>query len=259
MKKLESTFKNMVLVLGGISVFAAGALGIVNELTMDPIKLAEVAAQETAIKEVTPEFDNSPVDERYMLVTLEGDSINCFPAKNGGKLVGVAIESYTAKGFGGEIKVMVGLEPDGRIFNYSVLKHKETPGLGSKMEEWFRTENSKHNILGLDPGKDKVWVSKDDGDVDAITAATISSRAFLDAIDRAYRAYMKSKDMDLDARTGASKQITKIEPTEHTEPAETMKPAKTVKPKAISEETDGVSAASAEYSTNEGEEQSNEK
>lgn len=271
MKKLESTFKNMVLVLGGISVFAAGALGIVNNLTREPIKLAEMAIQESAIREVTPGFDNTPVDEKYMLITDEGDSISCFPAKKDGKLTGVAIESYSTKGFGGEIKIMVGLEPDGRIFNYSVLKHKETPGLGSKMADWFRTKKNKQSILGLDPGKDKVWVSKDGGDVDAITAATISSRAFLDAIDRAYRAYMKSIDVELDARTGASVQNKVAEPEKKGEADPGIEKSGKVASKpvtksksdvvtdTVSEETDGVSAASAEYSTNEGEGQNNEK
>ena len=77
---------------------------------------------------------------------------------------------------------MVGIKPDGTIINYSVLEHKETPGLGSKMQEWF---SSKGDIRGLSADKNNLTVSKDGGDVDAITAATISSRAFLDAVNRA--------------------------------------------------------------------------
>jgi len=206
MAKLESTLKNMVVVLCGISIFAAGALGLVYDLTLEPIRLAELAKQETAIRDVTPGFDNAPVKEKYTLISPEGDSLTCFPAKKDGKLTGVAIESYTKKGFHGEIKVMVGLYPDGRIFNYSVIKHAETPGLGSKMDVWFKTDKKKQDILGLDPGKDKVWVSKDGGSVDAITAATITSRAFLDAVDRAYRSYMASLNVDPDAHTSASAQ-----------------------------------------------------
>ncbi|MDD2611869.1 MAG: RnfABCDGE type electron transport complex subunit G [Bacteroidales bacterium] len=198
MAKLESSFKNMALALTGISIFAAAALGVVYKLTLEPIKATEIAKQEMAIREVMPHFNNAPVAEKYMLISPEGDSLMCFPAKQDGKLTGVAIESYSNKGFHGKIKVMVGLDPNGKILNYSVINHTETPGLGSKMTDWFKTDKNKQNILGLDPGKDKIWVSKDGGDVDAITAATISSRAFLDAIDRAYRSYMTQKNAAVD-------------------------------------------------------------
>ena len=209
MKKLESTFRNMVLVLGGITVFAAGSLGLVNELTKEAIKKAEQASQEAAIKMVTPDFDNFPVDEKYYLYTESGDSLLCFPAKKDDKLIGVAIDSYSDKGYGGIVNVMVGFDPNGVIINYSVLSHKETPGLGSKMVDWFRTDKNNQNIIGRNPGKDKVWVSKDGGEVDAITAATISSRAFLDAIDRAFKAYMKSREIEADGISSASAEYSK--------------------------------------------------
>ena len=79
---------------------------------------------------------------------------------------------------------MVGFNKDGSIYNYSVLEHKETPGLGSKMDIWF-TKEGKGSIIGKIPGTTGLKVTKDGGDVDAITAATISSRAFLDAVNRA--------------------------------------------------------------------------
>jgi len=282
MVKLESTFKNMVLVLCGVSIFAAGSLGLVNDLTSEPIRLAELVKQEAAIREVTPGFNNAPVEEQYKLITPEGDSLICFPAKQNGKLTGVAIESYSKKGFGGEIKMMVGLDPEGRIYNYSVLSHSETPGLGSKMAEWFKADKNKQSIIGLDPGKNKVWVVKDGGDVDAITAATISSRAFLDAIDRAYRSYMASLNISLDARTGASAQknegkqvqtqelvrvqeIAQVNP----EPKHEKRLQTKSKPKqkiigekaevGTKEKVDAQSAASQDYSKNEGEEKVNEK
>ena len=85
--------------------------------------------------------------------------------------------------------------------NYSVLEHNETPGLGSKMEEWFRTDKGKQSVLGRDMKGGALKVSKDGGDVDAITAATISSRAFLDAVNRAYSAYTQT-----DANSGATAQ-----------------------------------------------------
>ncbi|MDP4276842.1 MAG: RnfABCDGE type electron transport complex subunit G [Bacteroidota bacterium] len=192
MKKWDASLTHMILSMGLISVIAAGALGLVHTLTAEPIRLADQAKQEAAIREVTPAFDNNPLKECFNIRTEKGDSLMCFPARKGGKLVGVAIETYSMKGFGGEIRLMVGLSPEGDIHNYTVLKHSETPGLGSKMAEWFKTAKNKQSILGLNPGKDKVLVSKDGGEVDAITAATISSRAFLDAINRAYIAYVTS-------------------------------------------------------------------
>lgn len=150
-----------------------------------------MAKQQKAIEEVVPGFDNNPTDEVYELTSKEGYILKIFPCKKGGELLGVAISTKTEKGFSGEFKVMVGLKPDGTIINYSVLEHKETPGLGSKMQEWFRVENTPQNILGVNPAKTKMIVSKDGGDIDAITAATISSRAFLDAVMIAYDTYKK--------------------------------------------------------------------
>ncbi len=192
MKKLESTFINMVVVLVGFTAMAAAMLGSVYELTKTPIENARMAKQQKAISDVVPGFDNNPVDEKTEIKTDEG-VVAVFPAKKGGVLIGIAVESFTNKGFSGLVKVMVGLDTTGTIINYAVLEHKETPGLGSKMNDWFRT--GKGDIRGKNCNKNKMTVSKDGGDVDAITAATISSRAFLDAVRRsgaAFESYIKS-------------------------------------------------------------------
>lgn len=193
MEKLKSTLPNMLLSLTGICVVAGAILAGVNQMTTEPIAASKAASLEAAIKAVTPEFDNKPAEESYMAATYDGDSLRIYPAKKGDELVGVAVESSTKKGFGGEIKVVVGFDPDGKLINYSVQKHSETPGLGSKMQEWFRTDKNKQSVIGRTLTEDGLKVSKDGGDVDAITAATISSRAFMDAINRAYSAY-KSVD-----------------------------------------------------------------
>ncbi len=188
MAKLESNFKNMLLVLFSITAIAAAALAGVYNLTKGPIDEATQAKQKMAIEAVAPEFDNNPVEDQISL-DMNGGTVLIFPAKKGGQIVGAAIETFSNNGFSGLVKVMVGLDDKGNIINYSVLEHKETPGLGSKMNDWFRTGGG--NINGKNPGTDKLTVSKDGGDVDAITAATISSRAFLDAISNAYQAYSK--------------------------------------------------------------------
>ena len=108
--------------------------------------------------------------------------------------MGAAVKSISKNGFSGEIEIMYGFNQDGSVNNYKVLKHAETAGLGSKMQEWFRTEKGNQNVIGLNPAKDKVAVKKDGGNVDAITAATISSRAFLGALNDAYKAYVEMQN-----------------------------------------------------------------
>ena len=189
MAKLKSTLPNMLLSLTGICLIAGAILAGVNEFTAGPIAVAKAAALEEAIKAVAPEFDNKPTEEAYMAVTSDGDSLKIYPAKKGGETVGGAVESNTQKGFGGQIKVIVGFDLQGTILNYSVLEHAETPGLGAKMQDWFRMEKGQQNVLGRAVPADGLKVVKDGGDVDAITAATISSRAFLNAVNRAYSAF----------------------------------------------------------------------
>ncbi|MDL2245140.1 RnfABCDGE type electron transport complex subunit G [Parabacteroides sp. OttesenSCG-928-J18] len=215
MAKLKSTLPNMLLSLTIICVCAAGILATVNQQTSGPIALSKAAALENAIKEVTPDFDNSPLGEAYKAVTSDGDSLLIYPATKGGQSVGVAVESFTMNGFSGEIRVIVGFDADGKLLNYSVLQHAETPGLGSKMQEWFRTDKNKQSVIGRSLADGNLSVTKDGGNVDAITASTITSRAFLQTINRAYSAYRGT-----DAATGATSATTDAT-TEATEATET--------------------------------------
>ncbi|KIO42724.1 MULTISPECIES: RnfABCDGE type electron transport complex subunit G [Porphyromonadaceae] len=200
-KKLESTFKNMVLVLSAITLISSAAVGFVNEFTSGLIDKAKLEKQVTAIRNVVAAFDNDPMAEAWTEKTPDGGELIFYPAKKAGELVGTAIKTYSNNGFSGKVWLMVGFNPDGTIHNYSVLEHKETPGLGSKMDSWF-TRGGKGNVTGKKPGKTGLKVTKDGGDVDAITAATISSRAFLDAINRAAAALNGA-----DTQSGATQQI----------------------------------------------------
>lgn len=198
MAKLKSTLPNMFLSLTTICVVAGAILAGVNIYTTGPIAASKAAALQNAIREVVPEFDNNPTEEAFMAATSEGDSLKIYPARKGGEFVGAAVESNTKKGFSSEIRVIVGFDATGKLYNYSVLQHAETPGLGAKMQEWFRMEGSR-SVIGKELSAGALKVTKDGGSVDAITAATISSRAFLDAVNRAYSAYTGS-----DAATGAT-------------------------------------------------------
>ncbi|MDR1983681.1 MAG: RnfABCDGE type electron transport complex subunit G [Prevotellaceae bacterium] len=197
MEKLKSSFKNMLLSLALISIVVAGLLALVYGMTKEPISQAEKQKQEKAIKDVTPDFNNNPTDEKFEIEISGGDKLTVFPAKKDGKLVGIAVETNTKKGFSGEIKIMVGFDIDGVIKNYSVLKHAETPGLGAKMQEWFSdTSKPTQNVVNR-KWNSNMKVKKDGGEIDAITAATISSRAFMDALNRAYEVYLKVNESDL--------------------------------------------------------------
>jgi electron transport complex protein RnfG len=186
--KRESSFINMVVTLFAVTFIASATLGSIYELTKEPIAAAKLAKKLKAISQVVPEFDNDPNAEMYTMVPEDTTKrLEFYPAKKDGKLVGTAIRTYTNKGYSGLIWLMVGLKPDGSIHNISVLEHLETPGLGTKMAE----PSFKNQFLEKDPGKWNMKVKKDGGEVDAITAATISSRAFNEAVQRAYDHYMK--------------------------------------------------------------------
>lgn len=200
MKKIKSSLLNMLLSLGLITGVAALLLGGVYALTVTTIADAELKSQVNAIREVVPEFDNNPLDEKFIYVANKGtkDSLNIevFPARMNGKLVGAAVKSISKNGFSGEIVVMCGFRENGTISNYKVLKHAETAGLGSKMQEWFHMEEGNRSVIGKNPGVDNMKVSKDGGAIDGITAATISSRAFLGALNEAYKAYREMQETE---------------------------------------------------------------
>ena len=193
MAKMQSSLRNMVLSLTLISLGAAAGLGFVYEMTKSPIEISALNKKLDAIKQVVPEFINNPNDEMFMLPTGEGDSLEVYPARNGEEVVGYAIKSYTNDGFSGYIGFMVGFTPDGTIYNINILEHKETPGLGTKMVPEGTPEKPefKDQFKGKNPAEFALKVKKDGGPVDAITAATISSRAFCDGVQRAYNAFEK--------------------------------------------------------------------
>jgi len=193
MAKLESTFTNMVLSLVIISMVAAGALASVYILTLENINAQKAAKQQAAILNVLPEGCTVAEPE-----TVNG--LTVYKAYAGDEYIGAAVQTQE-EGFGGPQKIMVGFDAEGKIINYEILEQTETPGLGTHIVEWFKNADKPgQNIIGRQATGAFV-VSKDGGDVDAITAATISSRAFLTAINKAYAAFQNG---EVEAHTGAS-------------------------------------------------------
>ena len=200
---MESSLKNMVLVLFTITLISSAAVGGVYMITKEPIAQAKVAAVNNALQQVLPEYEATTSQ------TIEVNSlpIVAHTATVADKAVGYAIESISKNGFGGAVRLMVGFDTKGNIININVLEQKETPGLGTKMAE-------DGNVLLLSL-KDKnasevnMTVKKDGGDIDALTAATISSRAYAEAVAVAYEAFKVACGWQSEAgdvATGASKQ-----------------------------------------------------
>ncbi|MFI3266339.1 MAG: RnfABCDGE type electron transport complex subunit G [Rikenellaceae bacterium] len=181
---MESTLKNMVLTLFVITFVASSAVGLVYQVTKDPIAAAKQAKLSAALGEVLPSnFDNEPSQDQQVK-DVDGGQVTIYTAKSGDQVVGYAVETFTMNGFGGRIKLMAGFLPDGNITKIAVLEHAETPGLGNKIEP--SKSDFSLQFEGKNPASYTLKVKKDGGDVDAITASTITSRAYLDAVQRAY-------------------------------------------------------------------------
>lgn len=214
MKKLASTLPNMVLSLVVITVAAGALLGWTYSVTKEPIARQAAEQQVEAIRKVAPPFDNNPDADRWE-TEVDGNAVTVYPAMMNGRLAGAAVKARSFNGFAGEIVVMAGFDADGTVREYQVLSQAETPGLGTKMQEWFRDPAGTRSVIGKNPGVNSFYVSKDTGgEIDAITAATISSRAFLETMRTAFEAYRRYADSQgaevgsakADAASGASKQ-----------------------------------------------------
>jgi electron transport complex protein RnfG len=191
MATIKSSFVNLLLTLSIVTLIAALSLGYVYQWTKEPIAQAQMAKQLRAIESVVKGYNNNPVMEKYAVVTPDGnDSLEFFPAKNDGALIGVAVKTKSSKGYSGDIWIMVGFNLAGDIQNVFVIEHKETPGLGSKMT----SPGFVSQFLNKNPDQMNLKVKKDGGEVDAITGATISSRAYAAAIQLAFDTYKSTKE-----------------------------------------------------------------
>ena len=213
MKKLESSLVNMVVVLTGVAVIMGAVLAVVNNVTSGPIGEQKAKALADGIKTVMACNDLTVEKTDTVRQNDAGGKELTYIIYNvrdaQGSNLGAAVES-SSMGFGGDLKVLVGFDAEGSILGYTLLEHAETPGLGAKADQWFQ-KGEKGDIIGKSP-EEPLTVSKDGGQVDAITASTITSRAFLKAVNQAYQAYMATPAVDTE--TSAT---TKQEEKEETE------------------------------------------
>ena len=203
MKKLKSTWYNMAGVLTSIALVAGAALASVNEMTKDTIQQLKEKSEQDAIAQVLGGGDVKV----QQVDTVAINDCN-FVVMNAGEK-GVAVKAVDPQNasFGGGLTIMVGIDPNGVVLGYNILETHETPGLGAKASEWFQ-EGQKGNIIGRNLTDSQLTVSKDGGDVDAITASTITSRAFLRAVNAANEAFRQTlaKEDQADGMSGATQQ-----------------------------------------------------
>ena len=180
---VKSSFKNMTICLFVICFVCSALLAGVYALTAEPIAAAAAAKNEAAIKEVLPE--SAVTIEEVRTVDMDGQKYEYNLAYDEqGNTVGCAI-NVSPVGFGGPIAIKVGFDANGVIWNTKVLSQAETPGLGAKCTEASFSDQFK----GFDPAQKKLAVKKDGGDVDAITASTITSRAYADGLATASKVF----------------------------------------------------------------------
>jgi len=188
----------MILVLTAISGAAGLGLAAMNSVTEPLIAenerlftLRSIAGVMPAADEPDPcarpdpAYDNSPEQDAVCV-----GGFRVYRGRRGGEVVGLAVESVGDEAYGGTILALVGLALDGTVTGIEVLRHGETPGLGSLITDcgWRR------QLVGKGPDG-QVWkVKKDGGDVDAIAGATISSRSMIDAVLKAQRLLAEKKD-----------------------------------------------------------------
>ncbi|TVQ92465.1 MAG: RnfABCDGE type electron transport complex subunit G [Bacteroidetes bacterium] len=188
MAKKESTFLNMVVTLFLVTAAASFTLATVYNLTAEPIAQAREAKRQFAIGQVVPEFDH--LESRKFLPPGGGDSLEFNFAYLNNELVGVAVNTWTNRGYSGRITAMVGFKHDGTIIDVFTLNHAETPGLGDKIEKGKSDWSNQYR--GLNPAADNIRIRQDNGQIDAITAATITARAFSDAVQRAHDTFAEN-------------------------------------------------------------------
>ena len=199
MNKIKSNLQNMVLVLTGSALICGGLLAYINNLTKPTIDAqAEKTLNEGISLVLGGDAGDRLEDPKSITRSIGGkeQTFMVYKMQNG-----TAVQSTDPNGFGGNLKVLVGFNANGDILGYTVLEHAETPGLGAKAGDWFQ-EGQPGSIIGLNPANANLTVSKDGGDIDAITASTITSRSFLRAVQQAYNTLSEDKK----PQTGATVQ-----------------------------------------------------
>jgi electron transport complex protein RnfG len=203
--------------LAAVCLIASGILSVANKYTKPGRDKAELAEKSQALADVLPAYDNSPLKENIMVTTESGESVTFYLARKNGEIIAAAGQGVTDKGFGGRLELLVGLDPAGDILRVVITRHTETPGLGTVITDRKATKTLT-DLLGdsetaaaekQDAVPPNHWldqygkfnavahpdfqVNKDGGDIEAVSGATITSRAVADAVTRVAQAFKQHR------------------------------------------------------------------
>jgi Na+-translocating ferredoxin:NAD+ oxidoreductase subunit G len=171
-------------ILGTFCLGFGLVLAVTDRMTVDAIAARALEDKLNSLAQVLPDRlrDNNPVDDALSLKNVEGKEITVYRAKKGGLVTGVAYE-IRGSGYAGEIRLMLGVDASGQVLGVRALAHKETPGLGDKIEvkkgNWI--ERFTGLALGAPPAE-RWKVKKDGGDFDQFAGATITPRGVVTAV-----------------------------------------------------------------------------
>ena len=191
-------YARLVGVLTLICLMSGTLLAWVHRVTEEPIREAKRRQTLAALAKVLPPHDNQPDQHTVTLKDAEGEPERLvYVATQDGSFAGAAWEMTTDQGYGGSIRIMIGVNREGKVQGIEILPgHRETPGLGAKIAD----NDFKAQFAGLSV-RDTVWrLSGDGGAIDAITAATVSSEAVVDAVAAGLAEY---PDFEARLRAGA--------------------------------------------------------
>lgn len=210
---MKEIFK-LTLALGSVCLVASGVLAFSYYKTIDRQKVAAKDERTKALRQVLPDFTNNPLQNK-ITVTHKNTSVTFFRALKNGELIGLVARGVTQKGYGGTIKLLIGLTPKGDIRKIVTTQHQETPGLGTKalvrkasktIGDVFSEDKGKSKKASIPPNEyldqyekfslaeSRIFkVNKNGGEIDAVSGATITSSAVADAVSKVSRAFAHNK------------------------------------------------------------------
>lgn len=183
----------LVIALTSVCIMAAAALAVVDKATKEKRDNQDRLAKLEAINAVLPEYDNEPDKE-----TKELEGVTFYLGKKDNKIVGIAFAQVSPKGYSGDIEVMLGVNPKGELYGIDVVRHMETPGLGSKIDSPETGNKFKNQFFARERSAplqiaSKISPKKDGGEIQAISGATISPRAVCEAVRNGLELFEKVK------------------------------------------------------------------
>ena len=173
-------------ILGAFCLGFGIVLAMTERLAAEDIATRATEDRLSSLTQVLPAaiYDNNPLENTLVVKDAESKNVTVFQATKAGKVTGVAYE-IRGTGYAGEIRLMMGVDADGRILGVRVLAHKETPGLGDRIETKKGDWILRFTGLSLDaPPLEKWKVKKDGGQFDQFAGATITPRGVVAAVRR---------------------------------------------------------------------------